>query len=52
MNANGCDNYGNKIYVTDPNIQRVDKNASGSYYVTIDELYNATVNHFAQQMAY
>ena len=52
MNANGYDNYGNKIYVTDPNIQRVDKNASGSYYVSIDELYNATVNHFAQQMAY
>lgn len=30
----------------------VNKNASGSYYVSIDELYNVTINHFAQQMAY
>lgn len=52
MNANGYDNYGNLIYVTDPNVQRVNSNLSGSYYVTIDELYNATANHFAQQMAY
>ena len=52
MNATGYDNYGNLIYVTDPNIQNVIKNHSGSYWVSIAELYNATTNHFAQQMAY
>lgn len=52
MNANGYRKYGSEIYVTDPNIKRIDKNASGGYYVTITELYNATHNHPARQMAY
>lgn len=52
MNANGYDNYGNRIYVTDPNIQRVQKDYIESYYVILNALYNATTNHFAQQMVY
>lgn len=52
MNANGYTNYGAEICVTDPNIKRVDSSASGAYWVTIQELYLATHNHFAQEMAY
>jgi len=51
MNANGYKDYGEYIYVTDPNIKRVDPSSNGSYYVHVNSLYYATHNHFAQEMA-
>ncbi|WP_312355723.1 C39 family peptidase [Aminipila sp.] len=51
MNANGYKDYGGYIYVTDPNIKRVDPSSNGSYYVHVNSLYYATHNHFAQEMA-
>lgn len=51
MNANGYKDYGEYIYVTDPNIKRVNSSASGSYYVHVNSIYHGTHDHFAQEMA-
>lgn len=40
---------GYEIRLTDPNIQRVQPNSSGSYYVTLGELHQATVDHFCHE---
>lgn len=52
MNASGYRNYGGEIRVADPNMPRIDPTNSGVYLVTVNELYLATHNHFAQEMAY
>ncbi|MCQ4935561.1 MULTISPECIES: C39 family peptidase [Anaerotignum] len=52
LNANGFNSYGDEILLTDPNIKNVRPSAGGSYWVTLNELYNATNDHFAQEMAY
>lgn len=51
LNANGYIEYGEEILLTDPNIKRVNSSSTGSYYVTINELYKATQNHPQKQMA-
>lgn len=38
------------VRVTDPNIGRVDSSATGSYYVTMTEIRNAIIDHWAQHM--
>lgn len=38
-----------EIRLTDPNIQRVQPNSSGSYYVTLGEFHQATVDHFCHE---
>lgn len=52
LNANGYSDDGNEIAITDPYIKWVDSSAGGSYWVTLDELYQATDDHFADEMAY
>lgn len=52
LNANGYNSYGDEILLTDPNIKNVRPSAGGSYWVTLQELYDATNDHFAQEMAY
>ena len=41
----------NNIEKFNPNIKRVNSSSTGSYYVTINELYKATQNHPQKQMA-
>lgn len=52
LNANGYTTDGEEIVLTDPNIKRVNPSAGGNYWVTLDELYQATDDHFADEMAY
>lgn len=52
MNMSGYTNYGAKIRVTDPYIGWINASSTGSYYVTSNEFYTATKNHFANQIAY
>ncbi len=50
--VNGYNSNEDEILLTDPNIKNVKPSAGGSYWVTLTELYNATNDHFAQEMAY
>lgn len=50
MNISGYTTNMAKIRVTDPNITRVDSSATGSYYVTMNEIRNAIIDHWAQHM--
>ncbi|MFJ7953979.1 C39 family peptidase [Lysinibacillus sp. NPDC096418] len=52
MNMSGYSNYGKSIRVTDPYIGWVNASSTGSYWVTSNEIYTATNNHFAKQIAY
>ncbi|WP_312044741.1 C39 family peptidase [Anaerotignum sp.] len=52
LNANGYNSYGDEILLTDPYIKRVKPSAGGSYWVSLSDLYRATNDHFAQEMAY
>jgi hypothetical protein len=50
MNISGYSANMEKVRVTDPNIGRVDSSATGSYYVTMDEMYNAINDHWAKHL--
>lgn len=50
LNISGYTNNMEKVRITDPNIGRVDSSSSGSYYVTMKEIRDAIINHFAQHM--
>lgn len=52
MNLTGFKNYGANIRVTDPYIGWIQSSSSGSYYVTSNEIYTATINHKSKQMMY
>lgn len=52
LNVSGYSDYGRKIRITDPYIGWVQPSSSGSYYVTSNEFYTATNNHFADQISY
>lgn len=52
MNVTGYSNYGSSVRVTDPYIGWINPSSNGSYYVTSNELYTATITHFAQQISY
>ena len=56
MNISGYTGYGDYIRVTDPYIGWVDptiaNNSNGSYFVTSNEFYTATANHWAHQISY
>lgn len=48
MNVSGISNDYAILRVTDPFIQWKNSSSTGSYYVTDDEVYKATTNHFAR----
>lgn len=52
LNITGYSNGGSSIRVTDPYIGWISPSSSGSYYVTSNEVYIATKDHFARQISY
>lgn len=52
LNTGGWTDYGEYIYLTDPNIKNVISGHSGRYYTHVNELYFATQNHPRKQIAY
>ena len=52
MNLSAFTNYGANIQVCDPYLGWVTSTSTGKYYVTSNEIYTATANHFAHQIMY